>query len=144
MLIYLQRRNCHFDISVKPQHFCRCLTHNTCRSRSWNSIILSGDPGWIPSSWSLIFCVSGDICQDRLNCYANTESEIRPILVPLTFTFITIQLSSLRNWLTGDMLKPIRPGEVYLFQYLYFPRNVRILLHSVARERGESTGVLTM
>ena len=64
------------------------------------------DKGWIPSSqtshntegdgwkdsseqWpltgtdcSLIFSVSGDKCQARLNCYANTDSQIIPILVP--------------------------------------------------------------
>ena len=31
---------------------------------------------------SLIFSVSGDKCQARLNCYANTDSQIIPILVP--------------------------------------------------------------
>ena len=33
------------------------------------------------SSLSLIFSVSGDKCRARLNCYANTDSQIIPILV---------------------------------------------------------------
>ena len=48
-------------------------------------IILSGVEGQHPGplvSFSLIFSVSGDKCQARLNCYANTDSQIIPILVP--------------------------------------------------------------
>ena len=36
----------------------------------------------LPLAVSLIFSVSGDKCRDRLNCYANTDRRIIPILFP--------------------------------------------------------------
>ena len=85
---------------------------------------------------SLIFSVSGDKCQARLNCYANTDSQIIPILVPspspsntpiytnITSQPRTLHYHSLTQW--GGFIKR-RGGSLWLGLCLLGPASSRVL-----------------